>query len=34
MPRIIGDNSDGFANETEIINYLNPTRYMIISMKT
>ena len=27
MPRIIGDNSDGFANETEIINYLNSARY-------
>lgn len=27
MARIIGDNSDGFANETEIINYLNSAKY-------
>lgn len=27
MTRIIGDNSDGFANETEIINYINTAKY-------
>ncbi|MCM1083653.1 MAG: hypothetical protein NC393_06780 [Clostridium sp.] len=27
MARILGNNSDGFANETEIINYLNDSRY-------
>ena len=27
MARIIGDNSDGFANETEIINYINSKQY-------
>jgi hypothetical protein len=26
MPTIFGDNSDGFANETEIINYINTKR--------
>ena len=27
MARTIGDNSDGFANETEIINYINTAKY-------
>ena len=27
MARILGNNSDGFANEIEIINYLNTARY-------